>query len=236
MIILSKYPSIRELRYYIQSVWAACYHVVLALVAPPFCASCKKFLSERVPLCTSCVAQIHPITTKTIVVTASCQMKVFAITAYRDPLQALIVAKRHSNIASAAQLGELIWHMTDLRNIHFDYLVPVPLHWRRYAQRGYNQTEEIAHIIAKRSGKPMVAALKRVKKTDFQSRLTHDKRFDNVKEAFALNTTDHAMFKDKTIVLVDDVMTSGATLIAAARQLRLLKPKEIISVVACRVI
>jgi len=212
------------------------YRLFTLLVAPPFCAACKKFLSDRAPLCGACLKTVHPVVSKIIPVTDSCDMTVFAASAYRYPLQPLVLAKNYGNIAAATQLGELMWQLTDLRHLSFDYLVPIPLHWKRYAKRGYNQTEEIAHILSKRSGSPVLHLLKRTKKTEFQARLTHDQRMSNVKEAFELAVKDKDQYKDKTIVLVDDVMTSGATLRAAARQIRLLKPARIIAIVACRVI
>ncbi len=212
------------------------YKLVTSVVAPPFCAACKTFLSEREPLCDTCFSNIKPVVSKTIPITDSVDLTVFASAAYRDPLQILILAKNYGNITAATQLGELIWQLTDIRHLEFDYLVPIPLHWMRYAKRGYNQTEEIAEVISARSGKPLVSLLKRIKKTVFQARLTHDERAENAKEAFVLKVKDKDLFKDKTIVLVDDVMTSGATLRAAARQIRLLKPKRIIAVVACRVV
>ena len=212
------------------------YRIFTLLVAPPFCAACKQFLPKRTPLCNACLKTIHPVVSKIIPITDSFDLTVFAASAYRYPLQPLVLAKNHGNVAAATQLGELMWQLTDLHNVYFDYLVPIPLHWTRYAKRGYNQTEEIAHVLSKQSGKPTVSLLKRIKKTSFQARLTHDQRISNVKEAFELAIKDKDQYKDKTIVLVDDVMTSGATLRAAARQIRLLKPARIVAVVACRVI
>lgn len=208
---------------------------IMAILAPPFCAHCKKFLAARVVFCDACFSRIHPIASQSLAVTATKKITVFAVSSYREPLLSLVLAKSYGNIIAATQLGELMWQCTDLPSIDFDYLVPIPLHWGRYAKRGYNQAAESASVIAKYSKKPIAHLLKRTKKTSFQSYLSHDKRFDNVKDAFVLTKHASHAFKDKILLIVDDVMTSGATLQTAARQLYSLKPKAVIAIVACRV-
>ena len=122
-----------------------------------------------------------------------------------------------------------------MSTLDFDYIIPIPLHWTRYAKRGYNQAEEMAYIISRHSAKPVAHLLKRSKRTPFQSLLPFEKRTQNVADAFKI-ISENPMYVGKKFLIVDDVMTSGATLKAAVKQLRTLKPALITAVVACRVV
>jgi ComF family protein len=163
-------------------------------------------------------------------------VRVFAITDYKDPIRALILAKKYYNIAAAYKLGILLWQLTDLHEQQFDYIIPVPLHWWRYAQRGYNQAAEIAYGINKQASIPVLHALKRIRYTVRQSELSQEARIDNVKTAFAFNTSMHNIIQGKRVLLVDDLMTTGATLHACVQELRKAKPNSITIGVASRVV
>ena len=96
-------------------------------------------------------------------------------------------------------------------------LVPVPLHARRMGWRQFNQAEEIARPLGRRFGLPVVLALKRVRPTATQTRLSRSQRQKNLKGAFAL-TRDVSGWPG--VVLVDDVLTTGSTVDECARVLR----------------
>jgi len=211
-------------------------NLFLYLLAPPQCAGCATFLTVRELLCSSCRARIMPIVSKDLIITQKYTMKVLAIGDYHEPLKNLILAKKYGNIAAATALGELIWHMTYVAAIECDYIIPVPLHWTRFAKRGYNQADEMAFVLSTYMQRPVIQLLKRVKMTAFQSSLKHEERLPNVHDAFVLTCKNKEQFKGKHLLLVDDLMTTGATLQAAARQLRDLNPASITAVVACRVV
>ncbi|MFI5332907.1 MAG: ComF family protein [Candidatus Babeliales bacterium] len=214
--------------------WA--YDQCSLIVAPPVCAYCKRLLAERQILCGTCVSAITPIVSTTLEITKKYPMTVFAITQYKDPIKSLILAKRSRAIIASYQLGELMWQCTPLRYTPIDYIIPVPLHWTRFVYRGYNQAEESARIIATHAHRPVVQLLKRVKWTSYQSSVNVTEREPNIDGAFALATHDKALYRDKHLLLVDDLMTTGVTLHKAARELVALRPASITAVVAARVV
>lgn len=212
------------------------YKQIMYLIVPPFCVYCKQWLSERLIFCMRCNDLIQPIVSTQIAITASVSMSIFAISPYQEPLKSLILAKLQSQRLSSLQLGALMWELTSLDNLNFDFIVPIPLHWTRYAHRGYNQAEVIASIIAQKSGKPLVNLLKRRKRTLFQAQLSVEERSLNLQDAFDLTISqeDLKRYSGKIILLVDDLMTTGSTFKTAAKKLLLVKPANIYGVVACR--
>jgi ComF family protein len=101
-----------------------------------------------------------------------------------------------------------------------DALVPVPLHWRRQWMRRFNQSAMLAAAISAESGLPIAAgALKRVKATAQQVGLSRSERATNVQGAFKVPEEGKAAVFGRRLILVDDVLTSGATVDVCARAL-----------------
>jgi ComF family protein len=99
----------------------------------------------------------------------------------------------------------------------FDLIVPVPLHSKRRRERGYNQSELLARALERQIAVPYDSALIRVRPTLPQVGLTHSERTDNVRKAF--QCSQPLRIARKRILLIDDVMTTGATVGSAARAL-----------------
>lgn len=101
-----------------------------------------------------------------------------------------------------------------------DVLIPVPLHEKRLKQRGYNQSERIAMGVSELTGIPVwLSAVRRVKYTETQTQKTAQERFENMKEVFKLNMSTREL-QDKHVMLIDDVLTTSATLTACADTLK----------------
>jgi len=112
-------------------------------------------------------------------------------------------------------------------------LVPVPLHPSRKRERGYNQSEVLAGLIARRLKTSMTdGALVRKRRTKRQSNLSEEERSANVRRAFRLNSNRE--IKGKVVVLVDDLVTTGATASACIQELVTGRPMEIIVLCAGR--
>lgn len=129
------------------------------------------------------------------------------------------------------QLGESIKNAEAFQGI--DYLVPIPLHPKKEHLRGYNQSFVIAQGVEEKTGIPInKGVLIRKVYTSTQTRKSREERWDNVKEIF--DVIDAEVFVSKHVLLIDDVLTTGATLMAAGSTL--LKVPDIIvsaAAVAC---
>ena len=167
-------------------------------------------------------------------------MVVYSASSYDDPLKKLILKKHYGDAHASYQLGQIITSTLDLDFLKPDIIIPVPLHWTRYAQRGFNQAEIIAKVVGKKINKPVYNLFKRSRKTQLQAELTLAQRIENIAHAFAIKSRYHECVKEllagKTILLVDDLYTTGATIKSMARELLPFKPAKIMVLVACRVL
>ena len=104
------------------------------------------------------------------------------------------------------------------RGESFDALVPVPLHWWKRLRRGFNQSDLLARELSRRTGMPVLHAARRRRNTSSQAGLTNAQRRDNVRGAFSV--PQPGVVRGKSLLLIDDVMTTGSTVNACAAALR----------------
>lgn len=98
-----------------------------------------------------------------------------------------------------------------------DLIAPVPLHWRRLLARRYNQSAELARLLGRRAGRPVVAdLLRRTRRTVPQEHMDFTARRTNQAGAFAVTPKRLRLVDGRAVLLVDDVLTSGATLAACS--------------------
>ena len=118
-----------------------------------------------------------------------------------------------------------------------DMLIPVPLHWRRAWGRRFNQSGALARAIEGQSGVKLRGdLLQRVRATEQQVGLTRAQRASNVQGAFQLSAEAKSIVQGRRMVLIDDVLTSGATLDACARALLRAKASQVDVLVFARVV
>ena len=140
---------------------------------------------------------------------------------------------------SKTQLADLLGKlMSDfaVRNIgaeEIDMIVPVPLHPVKLRERQFNQSELLAAHLARKINKNVVRdKVKRIKYTAPQTKLKRDQRLKNVRGAFLVKK--NADFKEKTVLLVDDVLTTGATLHECAKALKDAGAKKVVALALAR--
>ncbi|HVW83320.1 MAG TPA: ComF family protein [Bryobacteraceae bacterium] len=152
---------------------------------------------------------------------------------YEDPLRGLIHLFKYSGMKPLA--GPLAGYLERAIAIdqRFDAVVPVPLHWRKKWRRGFNQAELLARRVARRRKIPVINALRRKRPTAVQAGLANAGRRRNVAGAFTLRA--NADVAAKRILLIDDVMTTGATASACASVLKRAGAKSVSLVTLARV-
>ncbi|QDL99378.1 ComF family protein [Rhodopseudomonas palustris] len=224
----------------LRRVWTRAAQAVLDLALPTLCVACREPVAGD-GLCARCWSQLS------FIAPPYCEK--LGIPFVYDPgpgmlsMQAIAdppaysrarAAVRYDEIAKALVHGLKFHDRTDLAPTmgrwmaragaplltDADLLVPVPLHWRRGFSRRYNQSGVLAQVIGRQAKLPVaVEALQRVRPTAHQIGLSRSERAANVQGAFKVPKHRKAEIHGRRIVLIDDVLTSGATVDACARAL-----------------
>ena len=159
--------------------------------------------------------------------------RIVALGLFEEPVRALIHAvKYHRAWPLAEYLADCLLERERAKALLTEthVLVPMPLHPLRQMSRGYNQASLLAERLGHSCGVKRADALIRVRHTETQTHFhSRAKREANLKDAFALRSDRHV--RGKHVVLIDDVMTSGATLRAAARVLKQAEPASLSAMV-----
>jgi len=182
-------------------------------IKPPFCAKCSEPFSGAITQTFTC---------------ANCAHRILhfdsAIAAYRSRgmVRKLVHEfkygrHRHLRHPLAAWLAEA---MNDprLRGRRFDLIVAVPLHPARQRERGFNQAELLAELLANRTAIPLRPILERIRYTKTQTAYDRAERMENLQDAFRLRK--NANVRELRLLLIDDVLTTGSTLSECARVLK----------------
>ena len=140
---------------------------------------------------------------------------------YDEVASTLVHALKYGDRLDLAPImGRWMTHAGEEILAEADALVPVPLHWRRLWSRRFNQSAALAGVIGKASDRSVLLdVLQRSKPTAQQVGLTRDQRAGNVQGAFRVPENRRGAIAGRRLVLVDDVLTSGATAEACARAL-----------------
>ena len=159
-----------------------------------------------------------------------------SVFSYTEESRDLILKFKHADCLSATPLyGKWMIHILD--DLKDPLCIPVPLHWTRLFRRTYNQAALLAREIALIKGWTYAPSLlKRKKRTPSQGYLTKKERHKNVNHAFSADDSKKILLKGKTILLIDDVFTTGATLEACSQTLLKAGAKEVHALTLGRVV
>ncbi|CAL7963392.1 competence protein ComFC [Gammaproteobacteria bacterium] len=167
------------------------------------CTRCARPLPEGQTVCGACLNNPLPFLIRT-----------FALFYYQTPIKQLMLSlKFNSHLVSAKILGDLLasYLCHQYKNQEEpEVIIPVPLHFTRLRERGYNQALELVRPIAKKLKIPIdKSSTKRIKNTIAQALLPAKKRVQNIKQAFDVNEEEIRHYKH--VAVIDDVITTGNT-------------------------
>jgi ComF family protein len=157
----------------------------------------------------------------------------YAYGAYEGVLRELIHLFKYGRVRTLARpLADLLVAALP-REERFDAIAAMPMHWLRRWQRGFNQTDLLARELSRRTAIPMTRAVRRARRTPPQAGLTSGGRRANVSGAFAVRKA--SSLQGKRILLLDDVLTTGATVAACAATLKRAGAERVTVLVLARV-
>src|SRR5436190_2792142 len=209
-------------------VCASCW-AKLSFIAPPYCPRLGiPFVYDPGPELLSMEAIANP----------PAYARARAAVRYDDVARTLVHALKYQDRTDLAPaMGRWMARAGQELLGEADILVPVPLHWRRGWSRRYNQSGALARVISRQTGVKLASeALRRVRATEQQIGLSRTQRASNVQGAFKVAPERAADIEGRRVVLVDDVLTSGATTDACARALLRAKAAQVDALVFARVV
>ncbi len=228
----------------------------LDMVLPPRCPLCRSRIIEHGHLCAACWTELD------LVADPKCERcglpfahasdglqcgaclahppafdGAVAPALYKDKGRDLVLALKYGRLFAAAPAMARLMAPSVMNKLDGPaVLVPVPLHRWRLLGRRFNQSQLLAQSLASRTGMPLLAtALERIKPTPTQGGLNRSGRFRNVRAAFAVKTKKIKEVEGKTVVLVDDVLTTGATAGACAEALKKAGARRVVVAAFARV-
>jgi ComF family protein len=211
-----------------EGVCAGCW-AKLSFIAPPFCPRLGiPFVYDPGPELLSMEAIANP----------PAYQRARAAVRYDDVARTLVHSLKYQDRTDLAPaMGRWMARAGKEMLGEADVLVPVPLHWRRGWSRRYNQSGALARVISRQTGVKVAGeALRRVRATEQQIGLSRAQRASNVQGAFNVAPDRMADIQGRRVILIDDVLTTGATVDACARALLRAKAAQVDVLTFARVV
>lgn len=221
------------------NMWKSIFRIFVELLYPYTCIFCKKQLNTEEAICTSC-AQTVPVVRSISPDKVDCDYldAIFIFTKYHDgahnALQKIKFGRGKKNILFLARFMETIWTESAKDFFYFSYLphatncsvIPIPTDNQRMRKRGYDLPTELFQIWCMKENFHWQPILKRFKYTKPQFALSKLERVSNIKNSMELV----GVVEYSTVILVDDIFTTGATMNEAAKVLKKAGVQKIIAV------
>ncbi len=223
---------------------------ILDSIYPPVCINCKKRIENQEKLlCDNCFNLIHinnsfmcpKCNARKTNYKIECHNTKFILAPacfYHEPIPALIHSYKYKRLQSIKKiLSSLI--IVYINNLNLEikdfYISYIPLHHKKERRRGFNQSKELAKIVSNYFNIPIIKTLEKIEDKESQTTIRNSwNRFTNVKNTMQLNMG--VEIKNKKILLIDDISTSGATLNEASKILKSEGAKKIIGLVVAKAI
>lgn len=197
------------------------FYGLLRFLYPPHCLLCHKTLDNVPGMCSVCAEMVGNVGQHHLHLTKINGVDVYFLQSFNDCVRQLIhMLKYQGKTLPGRLLGEVLGEgLCEVLSESGDWLVmPVPLHSARKRERGYNQSAIIARAVGKVLGfKVCEDGLKRLRHTPSQTRLDRQARFLNMDAAFGVRNANK--IDGRWVILVDDVVTTGATVCACVNAL-----------------
>jgi len=162
--------------------------------------------------------------------------RVYAAGHWQGPMGTLVVKLKFNRLKYLADhVGLYMAAVAARQGLRFDAVTPVPLFWTSRLRRRFNQSELLAAYLARHFDRPVVQALRRMRRTPSQRSFGRAGRFENVRNAFGAAAPTGSI-KGKSILLVDDVLTTGATASECAKVLRKNGARRVTVLVAAKAV
>ena len=182
------------------------------------CIICKDFCEDGKFLCSSCENKINYCKEKFELSKNSKKYSYYCLAYYSKSISELVLRLKYkSDFVCANVLGEKMAELIVKNNLLFDVITFVPATKQSLKKRGYNQSELLAKVISEVLKIKMISSLDKIKETKDQIGLNEEMRWQNILGSYKLSSL--TKLKNKKILLVDDVMTTGATTFCCAEEL-----------------
>lgn len=202
---------------------------LLDLLYPSRCAFCRRLVPIGVKACEACRAKLPFLEQAAQSRTLTHIPRCVSPLRYEGEVRASLLRYKFGGLPGYAQIyGEFLAKCIDENDISCDSITWAPLSRARRRRRGYDQAQLLAQELAKRTGLPCERLLRKVRNNPAQSGIKNaDARRKNVKGAYRALSPEK--IRDKRILLIDDIVTSGSTLSECASVLRAAGAKEVLA-------
>ncbi|MCY6485642.1 ComF family protein [Clostridium aestuarii] len=197
------------------------------------CIICNGYIKEEELLCGKCSASVKICNNSLEIINDGIKIVCYSSAYYSSIIKELIIRLKYKNDFKAGEvLAKYMINTIKLQEIKFDVITYVPSTREAIKKRGYNQSEYLAKIIGNEMNKKVYRILKKTKNTKDQIGLNEEERWLNLKNSF--RSIRYMQIESKTVLLIDDVVTTGATSFYCAKNLLENGAKEVLVLTAAR--